>query len=534
MADGGIRGVPINLHLQVKQALAFLSLATEILYGGSAFGGKSFLMRCAAIMWCTEIPGLMVYIFRRVEDDLVKNHIEGPHGFRAMLEPWIEAGLVEMVQSEIRFKFNGAKIFLCHCKDEEHRFKYIGAEIHVLLIDELTTFSELIYRFLRSRVRMVGINLPEKYRAGQVGPSGEVNEWNLFPRIVNGSNPGNIGHHWVKRTWGLDTAGMLKPTRMGDLEGGMVRQYVPARLDDNPIGTSEDPTYVSRLRGLGDPALVRAMELGDWNIIAGGFFPEFSLERHVLRAASLPDSIFTRRFRAHDWGSAKPFSTGWYGIAEDPWETEGTLGNPITVPRGAIVRYREWYGMQPDQDNVGLRLPVETWAKGVLKRSGNETFQYDVADPSMFSSDGGPSLAERAAKQQIKAGNDIRKMSLRRADNKRVGPMGHGIGWDQVRLRLRGEDGDEDTPGTPLLYLMDNQPQAIRIMQAVQHDDLKPEDLDTDAEDHAVDEIRYGCMSRPRATMKPGSNRPRGPKHGTMAWLDKMQGVRGNLYDMEE
>ncbi len=529
MPDGGSKEVSLSLRLQPKQGVAFVSPATEILYGGAAFGGKSHLKRIAAINWCTEIAGLQVYIFRRVEDDLVKNHIEGPHGFRALLEPWIEAGLVDMVQTEIRFKFNGSKIYLCHCKDEEHRFKYIGAEIHVLLIDELTTFTELIYRFLRSRVRMVGITLPEKYRKGFVGPNGAVNEHNLFPRIMNGSNPGNLGHHWVKRTWALDTAGLLTPTRMPDIEGGMVRQYIPAQVRDNPIGLGEDPSYVARLRGLGDPALVRAMELGDWNIIAGGFFPEFSLERHVLRAVTLPADIFTRRFRAHDWGSARPFSSGWYGVAEDPWEAEGTLGNTIIVPRGALVRYREWYGMKPDQDNVGLHLPVETWAKGVLTRSGSEEFQYDVADPAMFSSDGGPSLAERAAKQKVGG----RKMNLRKADNRRIREMGAGVGWDQVRLRLRGEDGDEAHEGTPLFFVMDNQPHAIRIVQAVQHDETKPEDIDTDSEDHAVDEIRYACMSRPRAAMKKTANRPRGPKFGTMAWLDKVQGVRGSLYDME-
>jgi hypothetical protein len=75
--------------------------------------------------------------------------------------PWVDAGLVEIVEGEIRFKFNGSRIYLCHCHEEKDRFKYQGAEIHVLLIDELTHFTEVIYRFLRSRVRMVGMNLPE-------------------------------------------------------------------------------------------------------------------------------------------------------------------------------------------------------------------------------------------------------------------------------------------------------------------------------------------------------------------------------------
>ena len=112
-------------------------------------------MRVAAVTWCAQIAGLQCYLFRRISEDLVKNHIEGPKGLRAMLAGWSNAGLVEIIEGEIRF-WNGSKIYLCHCQEEKHRFKYLGAEIHVLLIDELTTFTEVIYRFLRSRVRAVG------------------------------------------------------------------------------------------------------------------------------------------------------------------------------------------------------------------------------------------------------------------------------------------------------------------------------------------------------------------------------------------
>ena len=131
---------PLELPLHPKQGVAYLSKATEILYGGAAGGGKSYFMRAAAIIWCSLVPGLQVYLFRRIYDDLIKNHIEGSRGFRVMLAPWEQAGLCKIVESEIRF-FNGSKIFLCHCEHEKHRFKYQGAEIHVLLMDELTAFT---------------------------------------------------------------------------------------------------------------------------------------------------------------------------------------------------------------------------------------------------------------------------------------------------------------------------------------------------------------------------------------------------------
>jgi hypothetical protein len=166
----------IDLRLHPRQGDALNSRATEILYGGAAGGGKSHLMRAAAITWCASIPGLQCYIFRRISDDLIKNHLEGPAGFRAMLAPWVDGKLVEIVEGEIRF-WNGARIFLCHCKDAKDVYKYQGAEMHVLLIDELTHFQDDMYRFLRSRVRMVGLA-----RAGAVRGRVPARAGRLQPR----------------------------------------------------------------------------------------------------------------------------------------------------------------------------------------------------------------------------------------------------------------------------------------------------------------------------------------------------------------
>ena len=142
---------------------------------------------------------------------LVKNHMEGPKGFRAMLAGWVLCGFVKIVDDEIRF-WNGSKIYLCHCKDEKDIYKYQGAEIHVLLIDELTHFTESMYRFLRNRVRMVGLDLPVEY-AG------------LFPRIFCSANPGNIGHLWVKTTF--VALGPFAIVQTEASEGGMRRQVHP-------------------------------------------------------------------------------------------------------------------------------------------------------------------------------------------------------------------------------------------------------------------------------------------------------------------
>jgi hypothetical protein len=130
-AEEGI--TPLEFMLNVmrveftpKQSRRRCSPATEILYGGAAGGGKSYFMRALAILLCGLIPGLNVYLFRRIYDDLIKNHMEGTGGFPVMLAPLILSGHVKIVAEEIRF-WNGSRIFLCHCEHEKHRFKYQGA-----------------------------------------------------------------------------------------------------------------------------------------------------------------------------------------------------------------------------------------------------------------------------------------------------------------------------------------------------------------------------------------------------------------------
>lgn len=323
------------------------------------------------------------------------------------------------------------------------------------------------------------------------------------------ANPGGPGHHWIKARYIDPAPGGYK--LIVDPETGMERIYIPSRVTDNAELLRNDPKYVDRLRMSGSPELVKAWLEGDWGVIAGAFFSEFSMQRHVLRAKSLPNEVFSRRFAAVDWGSAKPFSVQWYGIADDDWRTENVYGEPLSVPRGSLVLYREWYGMQPGRYDVGLRLNVNSWAKGVLERSPkDERIEYVVCDTQMWAEDGGPSLAERA----MKVRHQGRSLNLRKADKRRE------PGWDQVRQRLRE---DPDDPASASYFVMDNCPDTIRTFQSVQHDDLRPEDIDTDSEDHACDAARYACMSRPKAkSLPPKRKPPKGPKAWTMDWLDKM------------
>jgi hypothetical protein len=478
----------INIDLHEKQTIAYESKATEILYGGAAGGGKSFLMRVAAIIWCSVIPGLQVYLFRRITKDLVKNHLEGPKGFRSMLAPWVKHGFATIVDKEIRF-WNTSKIYLCHCEHEKNMYDFDGAEIHVLLIDELTHFTEKIYRFLRGRVRAVGLpELPDVLKG-------------CFPRIICGTNPGNIGHLWVKRTF-IDGCQPLEIRKMEDEEGGMLRQFIPALLEDNPSMLKDDPTYRAKLKGLGSKALVKAKLEGEWDIVEGAYFDCWDKGKHTIQPFKVPKNWM--RFRAFDWGSAKPFSAGWWAVSPGYQVPGGRY-----IEKGCLVKYREWYGCKQGKTDVGLKLTVEQVAMGIKQReTEEEDITYSVADPAIFAEDGGPSMAERFTNKGV---------YFRRADNKRVGAHGHVGGWDQLRSRFVGID------GKPMILFFTTCLDSIRTIPVMQHDENRPEDLNTDMEDHALDEARYACMSRPWVPPEPEEERDK-PKDGYQDIEEEEQG----------
>lgn len=201
-----------------------------------------------------------------------------------------------------------------------------------------------------------------------------------------------------------------------------------------------------------------------------------------------------------DWGSASPFSIGWWAVASEDVQFPGGIAGldgwgdrsaaPRRIPRGALIRYREWYG-------EGNKLTAEEVAEGILKREApgeKELIRYGVLDPSAFAADGGPSIAERMRRAGV---------LFRPADNKRVARLGAMGGWDQMRARLKG-----DIDGHPMIVCFETCQDSIRTIPILQHDPDRSEDLDTDAEDHAADDWRYACMSRPWTAQTPQGQKP--------------------------
>lgn len=301
-------------------------------------------------------------------------------------------------------------------------------------------------------------------------------------------NPGGAGHNWVKKRYIDPAPGGFKIITetmviMGK-EVSLSRVFIPSKIGDNQLLMRNDPTYVLRLYQSGSKALVKAWLEGNWDIVDGAYFDNWDTDRIILPLdwlSAVPKHAL--RFRSFDWGSAKPFSCGWWAVSDGTWG----------LPHGALLRYREWYGASGP--NKGLKLTADLVAQGILKRESGEHVTYGVADPSIFIRNGGPSIMELMLKEGC---------AWRKGDNRRE------PGWQKLRQMLGNIPlyaGSAETT-TPMLYLLETCEDSIRTIPTLQHDADKAEDLDTEAEDHCADDWRYGVMSRP--WVKEAPKAPRG------------------------
>jgi hypothetical protein len=463
----------------------------ELFYGGAAGGGKSdFLLGDFLQDVPTYAAAWRGVIFRRTFPELEELLARAREIYPSTGAAW----------NEVKRTWtwpNGATLKMRYCERDADATRYQGHQYTWVGWDELTQWASLYaYRYLRARLRSAH-DVPTK-------------------RIRSAANPGGAGHLEVKAYF-IDPA-PEGYTPLHDPVTGMERMFIPARLTDNAALMANDPEYAGRLRGLGGN-LAKAMLDGDWGIIDGAYFDCWSARRHVVRPFEIPRHW--TRFRSGDWGSAKPFSFGWWAVVSDDYRVEE---NGIWLPRGAIVRYREWYGCQQGKPNTGLKLTAEQVGAGIWEREAKDpkahdaerAISYGVLDPAAFAQDGGPSIAER-----IYTGSG-KKVLFRRADNSRVAQRGAMGGWDAMRARLVGESEDR-----PMIACFTTCRDSIRTIPVLQHDKDRPEDLDSDGEDHAADDWRYACTSRPWTRPAPDSRKPmRGISQMTLNELIERQQPR--------
>ncbi|KKL54705.1 hypothetical protein LCGC14_2262730 [marine sediment metagenome] len=280
--------------------------------------------------------------------------------------------------------------------------------------------------------------------------------------FIGASNPGSVGHAWVKRLW-IDRQFVDDDARL-DPDDFL---FIPARVGENPYLPQ---SYLDTLNSLPD-AMRRAMLEGDWTAFVGQVFDEWREHLHVIDPFEIPADWM--RWTGTDYGFAAPFCTLWAAKSPD---------------RQRIVIYRELY-------EKGWRAKEQ--AIRIKDASKGERIWIYAADPSMFAKRRetvGDSIADEYKKAGVK---------LRPANNDRL------AGWAVVHDALNWKE----MPGTgrlikpPRLQVFRTCTNLIRTLPALPYDPIKVEDVDTDAEDHAGDTLRYLLMAERGSEWK----RPKGP-----------------------
>ena len=340
-------------------------------------------------------------------------------------------------EKEWRFP-SGARIEFGYAENLTDVLRYQGQSYTWIGIDELPQYpTPDIYNFLRSSLRSVDPEVP------------------VFIRATG--NPGNVGSTWVKNMF-VDPATPNTPFTM-DIETpvgikSITRRFIPAKLQDNPYLMQTDD-YMIMLSSLPDIQKKQFLE-GDWEAFEGSAFPEFNRAVHVIEPFEIPNNWV--RFRSADWGYSSPACCLWFAIDFDNY----------------LYVYRELYTQ---------KVTADIFARQVLQQEYGEYMKYGVLYSSTWAKRGdvGPSIAETMIQEGCK---------WRPSDRS---PRSRINGKLEVHKRLY-VDPDIQYPG---MFIFSNCTNLIRTLPLLPTDKNNPEDVDTHAEDHAYDALRYACMSRP-------------------------------------
>lgn len=436
-----------------KQGIFHSSKANEILYGGAAGGGKTKALIMDALFRTLTHPGTTAAVFRRTFRELEDTDIKEAQSSYPKELATYNAGRHEFTL------VNGSKIIFRHCEHEADKFNYSGIEIQFLYFDELTSFEQGVYDFLKTRLRA-------KKSLGVV------------PIIRSASNPGNIGHGWVKKMF-VDAGPYMSIQEQKIYSEALHKtktirtQYIPALATENPFITED---YIFELEQKPE-ALRNALLNGDWDSFEGQVFTEFKndpdhykdrLWTHVIEPFEIPASW--PRYFSFDHGYSDPFACQWWAVGPD----------------GTAYLYKEWYGCVPGRADTGITLTPVQIALGIIEREEaerQENIHIDrIADPAIFDKSRGDSVADQMAPMQgVHPG-----VIFHKADNTRL------PGKMEVHERLRFNDS-----GKPGMYVFNTCYDWIRTVPNLPYDMKKTEDVDSDAEDHDYDATRYFFMDHP-------------------------------------
>src|SRR6056300_1065390 len=331
----------------------------EVLYGGSAGGGKSYAMLADPLNFMQH-PSFSGLLLRHTTEELRELIFKSQELYPKVIPgiKWSERKMQWTAPS-------GARLWMSYLDRDEDVLRYQGLAVSWIGFDELTQWATpYALNYMRSRLRSTAPDLP------------------IFMRAT--TNPGGRGHHWVKKMF-IDPSPYNRAFDATDIETGEVlkypvghskagkslfkRRFIPARLSDNPY-LSKAGDYEAMLLSLPEQQRRQLLE-GDWDIKEGAAFTEFDRNIHVVEPFRIPSNWV--KFRACDYGYGSYSAVVWFAVA----------------PNEQLIVYRELYVskvLATDLADMILDLEAE---------DGN--IKYGVLDSSLWHKRGdtGPSLAEQ-------------------------------------------------------------------------------------------------------------------------------------------
>ena len=419
----------MKIHLSVteKQKLFIDAAESEVLFGGAAGGGKSYGQMVDALLFALRYPASKQLVLRRTFSELDKSLI------RLSLSLFPNS-LYSFNSSSHTGKFiNGSCIDFGYCATENDVYQYQSAEYDVIRFDELTHFTEAQYIYLISRVRGA----------------------NPYPKQIKSStNPGGVGHGWVKRRF-VDASEAGK-SFIG--EDGMQRIFIPSLLDDNRFLSEGDPGYRKRLLALPEREK-KALLFGDWNIFEGQYFTEWKQDIHVISPFEIPK--YFRKFRTVDYGLDR-LACLWIAVS----------------PEGNFFVYREY---------CESNLSISAAAKAILERTpDSEEIYATLAPPDLWS------RSQETGKTKASLFSEY-GINFTKTSNERE------AGWLALKELITPREN-----GIPRLRFFSHCAEIIKCLPALLIDKIKTSDCATEPHEitHAPDALRGFAIYHARPEIK--------------------------------
>lgn len=219
-----------------KQWMFILDTRKELLWGGSAGGGKTVGTLAAALSYVDK-PSYRAIILRRTYADLAL-----PGAPMDLADQWLHGTDARRKDAGREWWFpSGAKLVFGYMATDGDKYRYQSSRWDFVGYDEASQFTEAQLRYLFSRLRQDRKNaaeIPLRYRLT--------------------SNPGGPSHQYLRDRY-------VFPTQVST-----DRLFIPAGMEDNPHLDVE--AYREMLAEL-DPYTRAQLEHGDWDAEpSGGYF----------------------------------------------------------------------------------------------------------------------------------------------------------------------------------------------------------------------------------------------------------------------